>query len=59
MPNEFDPTQLLEGDVLEERGLVLDTSLEGQAIGLSSGHIFGIYVSDPPAMTAVEDWSIW
>jgi hypothetical protein len=46
------------GDTLEERGLVLNCSLEGQAVGLSFGHIFGVYASEPPAMTSVSDWSL-
>ena len=38
------------GDTLEERGMVVDCTVDGEAWGINVDHLFGIYVNEPAAV---------
>lgn len=46
-------------DGLVDRGLVLDADFEAETYGISVGHIFGLYASEPPPITNVHHWEVF
>ncbi len=48
-----------EGDVLENRGMVIDCKEDGLGWSINIGHLFGIYVNEPAAViTPVFNWEL-
>ncbi len=48
-------------DGLEEVGMMMDASLEGEAFAVNVDHIFGLYANEPPAIggSRIGSWSIY
>lgn len=59
----FEWTQIIwcekDGNGFVFRDMLLDCVFEGQPYSVSTGHIFGLYVNEPPAIVSVDSWELF